>query len=1735
MNAFKMSVQTNNQISSVDADEFKRQNESTNANVKDDMCRLADDSDQAKCTTEESDSSSSTKQTKLSETETYPENYSDTFTIPVFEQDESEIIKKSLCFNLEQTRDEGTLCETKNDLLSTLELSSFESSNITLQKAISEASLVNRNMIKQTDLPWVTLQYILKHNLRWRDSVLPALQLQSINISVEQPEAENTQFMTIGNILSTERVSDTASQSVIHPLDIFVGTFSCCSHELKVIICQKLLMCKQAIPLIYRMSGRDRPCFTALPLYSLAMECRTSENEADVIDAASAETKIIGFLRVGSVSQSKSSLLNGVLNADKHAPFCHHDSLLSQTQSLSIDGLVEATWFLPSGKKTDLFKEVITFLNLRGDAQTVKPELAAVLFMCSTIVALVNVSDLTNKAITDVLDQIRQSTNTVVLGLIENSDRFAYHKLKENFQSLPETIKSLPLLMNFDQNGKIKSTATWQRELRTFLASVSKDDIKKRLIKCGRDMCEQGLVVVDESENSNCAKGQMMARHLYLKLCGQDAKQDHTMQIEELPFAPMRDACLSLQGQVWKDLSNLTKKQYKAGDSYDDKDRIKCQLENTRRQQLEICKQLKPAFVTFLEYLRLSSKDDELCQSFILWLKIFLDSNSRRSLPGMFRKLRTDVMEVRRTQEKKRDDESIQEDRKNIKLTALKLDYASFGLEHLIRELGQLYECVMVFKQKCGYKTLNGIKMIPELVAKLLLKGEALEILDGDTANVPLHWIQSVFRCLKEDLGNRKLFVVSTLGLQSSGKSTLLNTMFGLQFKVSAGRCTKGVYAHLVCLENQKDIPYDYMLVIDTEGLRGQGREINNHDNELATFVIGMGDITLVNVKGENTTELKDVMQIAVHAFLRMTLTNRSLKIKRKCIFIHQNVGDVHAKEKLTQSLKIFLNDLDHMTEIAAKEENIQDVTRFNQIVDFQLQKHVLYFPDLWSGDPPMAPCNPGYSERVCEALEILHDTAKEMGSFITVTDFVKRIENLWKGIMSEDFVFCFQNSLEIKVYNSMEIEYHKHVGCFSNALMEWAEKASYELEECSTTDALTGRHRELQQELNEFVTDKGKETENQLIDYFKNSDMRETLGQWKNERISKFNEKARELHTNLEKRIFQKVEGKKIEMFQMDHKRFIFDKAKELAADMQGKQPTDEEIENAFDRVWPCWIDNLCKCLPTDNEHIQTTVYSCLYERHKKDKVHLKSKEIRERLSTPLDCTDLQSSWSTADFDITDIQVKRISNLFLWHGKIKDLKLTQQVLKQTSILFGDLDVCFAKLLDKGIQFEKHHAIQVIDKVLEFFRNVDTALQFTFLPPYQIKVAVHVCRYAVSQFTQMNETYQKKHSERAKIERYKKMAKSYFTNTVKREIAEVVAADLFCNCLKSSAIKSIKLSLPRKITHAIVSLFGNRKQTLLLTLMEYLAQQKQYDLYSGYLNDPFTFAYSWIKIYANRSIFKNAQDENCSMYIKFISEGLMPMILRIKEGIEEATKHVTDDADANKTIKDWLHFFQKHTYPFLKFPPETFDQVADQNVVEIQNFKKNTLDKLIGLQQDITEEFKEYEFDTFCGEDEVDYASIFTTLWGCKEQCPFCGEPCYRSDGHLKDGIKHSCIQHRPIGVNGTVYSKKHRRLIIESCNFQVQAAAAEFMCMACSSKCHVCSKSFPESSKVHRFKGYQECFPAWEIAPCTTMDTSKYWMWFMKTFKTEMAKEHDSPEPNIPKSWRSITFDDAMKSLRDY
>lgn len=72
---------------------------------------------------------------------------------------------------------------------------------------------------------------------------------------------------------------------------------------------------------------------------------------------------------------------------------------------------------------------------------------------------------------------------------------------------------------------------------------------------------------------------------------------------------------------------------------------------------------------------------------------------------------------------------------------------------------------------------------------KEIFRGQAFEILDGDSLRMPKTIIKKIF----ESIAGTAVIVI-ILGPQSSGKSTLLNFAFGCDFKTSEGRCTKGVY-----------------------------------------------------------------------------------------------------------------------------------------------------------------------------------------------------------------------------------------------------------------------------------------------------------------------------------------------------------------------------------------------------------------------------------------------------------------------------------------------------------------------------------------------------------------------------------------------------------------------------------------------------------------------------------------------------------------------------------------------------------------------------------------------------------------------------------------------------------------------------------------------------------------------------------------------------------------------------
>ncbi|MGH0158658.1 UNVERIFIED_CONTAM: hypothetical protein FKN15_046359 [Acipenser sinensis] len=344
---------------------------------------------------------------------------------------------------------------------------------------------------------------------------------------------------------------------------------------------------------------------------------------------------------------------------------------------------------------------------------------------------------------------------------------------------------------------------------------------------------------------------------------------------------------LPLQGKLWKELAKIEKEECrlrKAGSKPIEEYKANLQREKQKLRQQQIRYNISEAMQCFIAALSNESKEER--SYFLKWMRMNLDVTARKKLSGL-------------RDEYKEKCCKFSENKEIIADLDRQISDSSLGMEHFMREMGQLYEAACSLPDNAESR--QQFQHLSGLGAELLLDGFPLELVDGDASNIPVRWVTDVLTELHRKVQHKsRLLVVTVLGVQSTGKSTLLNTMFGVQFSVSSGRCTRGAFMLLLRVKEdlKEELNCDFILLIDTEGLKSpelaQLEDSYEHDNELATLVVGLSDITIINIAMENSTEMKDILQIVVHAFLRMEKVGK----RPNCQFVHQNVGDVSAHDR---------------------------------------------------------------------------------------------------------------------------------------------------------------------------------------------------------------------------------------------------------------------------------------------------------------------------------------------------------------------------------------------------------------------------------------------------------------------------------------------------------------------------------------------------------------------------------------------------------------------------------------------------------------------------------------------------------------------------------------------------------------------------------------------------------------------------------------------------------------------
>ncbi|CAG8499443.1 16586_t:CDS:2, partial [Cetraspora pellucida] len=237
------------------------------------------------------------------------------------------------------------------------------------------------------------------------------------------------------------------------------------------------------------------------------------------------------------------------------------------------------------------------------------------------------------------------------------------------------------------------------------------------------------------------------------------------------------------------------------------------------------------------------------------------------------------------------------------------VDNTSLGIEHFFRGLGHMYNIykifisdpkVMIFDDGL---TKENILKLPEYYAELLINGHTIELVDGDSAAISEAWFLAVCSYINRKFPNLRVYVISILGLQSSGKSTLLNALFASKFTVSEGRCTRGIFMQFLFLEKDlsDQLGVDAFILIDTEGLGALGKmgelETDKKDQIIATFVMRISHLIIINILGES---MKEILQITIRTMANLNTSPNILIIqhvvenyKTKSIELEQKFQDI--------------------------------------------------------------------------------------------------------------------------------------------------------------------------------------------------------------------------------------------------------------------------------------------------------------------------------------------------------------------------------------------------------------------------------------------------------------------------------------------------------------------------------------------------------------------------------------------------------------------------------------------------------------------------------------------------------------------------------------------------------------------------------------------------------------------------------------------------------------------------
>ncbi|XP_019124597.2 interferon-induced very large GTPase 1 [Larimichthys crocea] len=1580
-------------------------------------------------------------------------------------------LKPGVCYSLQvsaqlkngrrskPTSTSARTCTPLESLLENLGLEQHYKDKLSLSRIlqIDEKTMSDEPAKCKSDLPFYFLKKLMMVNVTARN-----VKCTSVNESTCDTASEKTG-------LDFDNLSDSLhSGDMLNPLDIITALFLCSDGFVQQEMALKMSMCQFSVPLLLPNCDTKQCTLMLWALRDIVKKYRPqslSESKGFIEDRiVVSELPMISFVRLGDCSLSKSEILNKLLSNSQqyHDTFIHRNMECGNSPKKISNGLAEITWYLPCGNKNmDVFSEPVAVANLRGDIASFETQFS---FLCQTSAAVFVFFDNLDSQC-ELLTNQNHKAQIFLVGNHQN----------QNLEALKTLATKLALTKsNILLKTKSMNDADFVKTMRNTVRDVvEKSKMKMRVEQMVDIAHELGILVDEDSEDCQTAKENADAI---------------TAEIQDI--LKYKEDELPLQGQIWKDLTCLEKEEYrlrKVGSKNIEMYKSDLQKEKTILRERQNSYDMSKAMTCFIN--AISNPGIERCY-FLKWMRMNLDNLSREKLS------------VLREQYKKKYNSKNKEEIKDIDR---QLSNSSLGTEHFFREMGQIYEASVSLPETDPSR--QQLQHLPKLCAQLLLDGFPLELVDGDASNIPLRWVSDVLSQLNDLVSPKsKILVVTVLGVQSTGKSTLLNTMFGVQFAVSSGRCTRGAFMLLIRINEdvKKVLNCDFMMIIDTEGLKSpelaQLDNSHEHDNELATLVVGLSDITIINIAMENSTEMKDILQIVVHAFLRMKEVGK----KPKCQFVHQNVSDVSAHEKNLRDRKLLLQQLNEMTQAAAKMEKKEENKSFTDVMDYSPDTGNWYIPGLWNGNPPMAPVNAGYSEAVYELKKnIIHILGSCKSSSNNISDFTEWITSLWTAVKHENFIFSFRNSLVADAYMRLCTEFNKWEWEFRKEMYTWVTNAETRISNFGTVaekSEISDMKTFLSEMKSEACTVLSK-LETKLLEnleqYFKQTEGHLYLVERNKE---EFANSAKSLRRNMESSVLNQLKAAadirqgmtEIDKIKENHTKQLERRVHRLIDECRKKkfEMTDKELDEEFNKMWNEALEELSCPKQKPSDVITSVTYHLRENLSRKGSLYcelLSQKNLKDCGQKPFKCT-------AEGF-------YRLTHTFSKFFNIEDHVMASQKLADSII-----NACTEFVTEKIQRKNNYHdtyiqeILRMIDNKLQNSQNVKIETEF------EVSLKQHICADAARQFQKMHEDFIRVNDPYRCLNQNKDKYCADFKDVFHGQDQCQKKADEFTNrCLRPAVKDFVNRSLGPDIIGEMQtrSEFSTRMSFQYSLLLDLLSKN-DFEEYLSYINSYEDYVKKWIlnKILEHFSKITTTfefEDKHLQSSINSINDAINKAKIEKKGNLKTFVEHVCQE------LGDKLVISQDALGTFMIL-----------NNADLEQFAKWLTECVKNMAQAVGEKFKKTDIQMKLKTLHVKPQNeLFTKLIGCGQQCPFCKSPC---DAGGQEHKEHFTSLHRPEGLGEFrwIFTGK---LVVDICSSSV-CSDTHFRCSA-------------TNGERHPYKDYRTIFPDWHIPPDVSLEASDYWKYVLATFNNKFAKEYNAQPADVPDTWKSITHKQAEESLK--